>query len=714
MSSFTIAHDIPGRMRIRYGKNKFSSVQGEVLKKDLYAWPMIESVEVNNVTGSVLMLYDKAQKGLLLNKLKDLDIQYLQNADTSSIVVHSQSPEAIAMNREYMNRFFKIIGKRYFIKWFLPMGLGNAITIYKSIQFIREGLNSLLQCKINVPLLDATSIGVSLIQKNYTIAGNIMMLLNISDLLEDYTRKKTKLELSNSLSIQFDKVWILEDGVEQEIVMSKLQKGDVVISQMGSMIPIDGEVVDGEAMINESSFTGEPLSRHVKKNDTVFAGTLVEEGKLFIRVRNLQDESRISNIVKMIDTNESLKASIQAKAEHLADSIVPFSFLGFFGVLALTRNVTRATSVLMVDYSCAIKLSTPISVISAIREAADCDITIKGGKYLEAFAEADTIVFDKTGTLTNAEPVLEKVIPFGAYTESEVLKTAACLEEHFPHSVARAIVKGAAEQNLHHEEEHAEVQYIVAHGIATTLHGERAIIGSKHFVAEDEGIVITPEQQAEIDAKSGACSVVYLAIGSELAGVLCIADPPRAEAKQAITMLRDAGISNLVMLTGDSEQAASRTAEMLGITQYHAQVLPEDKHRYVEELKAEGKRVIMVGDGINDAPALAAANVSVAMSDASDIAREAADITLRGANLTELATLRKLSERLMKRIHSNYRFILGFNSTLLLLGLLSVLPPATSAFLHNASTMAICAKSMTPVLKKPSDNKENETEEETA
>ena len=353
----------------------------------------------------------------------------------------------------------------------------------------------------------------------------------------------------------------------------------------------------------------------------------------------------------------------------------------------------------MVDYSCAIKLSTPISVISAIREAADCDITIKGGKYLEAFAEADTIVFDKTGTLTNAEPVLEKVIPFGAYTESEVLKTAACLEEHFPHSVARAIVKGAAEQNLHHEEEHAEVQYIVAHGIATTLHGERAIIGSKHFVAEDEGIVIMPEQQAEIDAKSGACSVIYLAIGSELAGVLCIADPPRAEAKQAITMLREAGISNLVMLTGDSEQAASRTAEMLGITQYHAQVLPEDKHRYVEELKAEGKRVIMVGDGINDAPALAAANVSVAMSDASDIAREAADITLRGANLTELATLRKLSERLMKRIHSNYRFILGFNSTLLLLGLLSVLPPATSAFLHNASTMAICAKSMTPLLK---------------
>ena len=395
----------------------------------------------------------------------------------------------------------------------------------------------------------------------------------------------------------------------------------------------------------------------------------------------------------MIEETEKLKSAVESKAEHLADRLVPYTLAGTALTYALTRNVTKALSILMVDFSCALKLAMPISVLAAIREANAHHITVKGGKFLEAVAEADTIVFDKTGTLTNAEPVLEKVIPFGAYTESEVLKTAACLEEHFPHSVARAIVKGAAEQNLHHEEEHAEVQYIVAHGIATTLHGERAIIGSKHFVAEDEGIVITPEQQAEIDAKSGACSVIYLAIGSELAGVLCIADPPRAEAKQAITMLRDAGISNLVMLTGDSEQAASRTAEMLGITQYHAQVLPEDKHRYVEELKAEGKRVIMVGDGINDAPALAAANVSVAMSDASDIAREAADITLRGANLTELATLRKLSERLMKRIHSNYRFILGFNSTLLLLGLLSVLPPATSAFLHNASTMAICAKS---------------------
>lgn len=695
MSSFTIAHDIPGRMRIRYGKNKFSSVQGEVLKKDLYAWPMIESVEVNNVTGSVLMLYDKAQKGLLLNKLKDLDIQYLQNADTSSIVVHSQSPEAIAMNREYMNRFFKIIGKRYFIKWFLPMGLGNAITIYKSIHFIKEGLASLFQCKINVPLLDATSIGVSLIQKNYTIAGNIMMLLNISDLLEDYTRKKTKLELSNSLSIQFDKVWILEDGVEQEIAMSKLQKGDVVISQMGSMIPIDGEVVDGEAMINESSFTGEPLSKHVKKNDTVFAGTLVEEGKLFIRVRNLQDESRISNIVKMIDTNESLKASIQAKAEHLADSIVPFSFLGFFGVLALTRNVTRATSVLMVDYSCAIRLSTSIAVISAMLEASKRNVLVKGGKYLEAIKDADVIVFDKTGTLTNANPTVKKVVPLNGYMRDEVLRIAACLEEHFPHSVANAIVNQAKKEGLIHDEEHAKVEYIIAHGIATSLHGKRAIIGSDHFVFEDEDIEKTEDIDDVIHSleNEGAGSLIYLAIDNQVAGIISIYDPVKAEAKQAIHNLKTLGMTKVVMLTGDCDSAAKAVAHELDLDDYRASVLPEDKAAYIQMLKDQGHTVIMVGDGINDTPALSTADVSISMQDSSDLARELADITLVSSNLNELVILRKLAMHLFDRIHANYRFIVAFNSSLIGLGALGLMSPNTTSLLHNGSTFAIAASS---------------------
>jgi heavy metal translocating P-type ATPase len=479
--------------------------------------------------------------------------------------------------------------------------------------------------------------------------------------------------------------------------MSELKVGDRIRVRTGSVIPVDGEVTEGEANINESSMTGEPLSVMKSTGATVFAGTVVDEGAIVIRVRALSGNTKIQKIIELIDNSENLKAGVQSRAESLADSIVPFSFIGFGLTLLLTRNITKAVSLLMVDYSCAIKLSTPIAVISAIREASDMDFTVKGGKYLEEFALADTIVFDKTGTLTNAEPTLERVIAFGT-SEDEVLKTAACLEEHFPHSVARAVVRGAAERGLDHMEEHAEVRYIVAHGIATELAGERAIIGSRHFVSEDEGVEITPTQQAEIDEKSGACSVIYLAVGGRLMGALCISDPPREEAKTAIALLKEAGIENVVMLTGDSKKAAEITAQKLNISKCYAQVLPEDKHSYVERLKADGSRVIMVGDGINDAPALAAANVSVAMSDASDIARETADITLRSSNLTELANLRKLSERLMERINGNYRFIVGFNSALLVSGLAGIVTPSMSAFLHNASTMLICAKSMRPLM----------------
>lgn len=686
-----IVYDKPGRIRFRCGAYAFERELETAIQEALLRNRFVLQVEVHAQNGGILVHYRNG------HRLDVIRLVAKMNPRTMKPLENQIGTEQI--DSDFKNDLAKLVAKRVLYNALLPAPIGNAMIFLRGLWYVGRAVKNLFDCHLNVEVLDGTSVAACLLQKNYKTAGTIMFLLSVSSLLEDYTRARTKAALTDSLAIKTEQVWVVDGDVERLMPMADLQVDDCIRVRTGSIIPVDGTIVDGEANINESSMTGEPLSVMKSAGATVFAGTVVEEGTIVIQVKAVSGNTKLQKIIELIDHSENLKAGVQSRAEHLADSIVPFSFLGFGLTLLLTRNITKAVSILMVDYSCAIKLSTPISVISAIREAADCDITIKGGKYLEAFAEADTIVFDKTGTLTNAEPVLEKVIPFGAYTESEVLKTAACLEEHFPHSVARAIVKGAAEQNLHHEEEHAEVQYIVAHGIATTLHGERAIIGSKHFVAEDEGIVIMPEQQAEIDAKSGACSVVYLAIGSELAGVLCIADPPRAEAKQAITMLREAGISNLVMLTGDSEQAASRTAEMLGITQYHAQVLPEDKHRYVEELKAEGKRVIMVGDGINDAPALAAANVSVAMSDASDIAREAADITLRGANLTELATLRKLSERLMKRIHSNYRFILGFNSTLLLLGLLSVLPPATSAFLHNASTMAICAKSMTPLLK---------------
>lgn len=512
--------------------------------------------------------------------------------------------------------------------------------------------------------------------------------------------------LTDSLAVKVDKVWLINGETDVLILISDLKVGDRIRVRTGSMIPVDGEIIDGEAYVNESSMTGEPLAVMKSFGDTVFAGTVVEEGAIGICVRELSSDTKISKIIDLIDNAEHLKAGVQSRAEHLADSIVPFSFLGFGLILLLTRNVTKAVSVLMVDYSCAIKLSTPIAVISAIREAADHNIIVKGGKYLEEFAHADTVVFDKTGTLTKAEPVLEKVIPFGTYTADEVLRIAACLEEHFPHSVARAIVKGASDKCIEHEEEHAEVQYIVAHGIATEFHGKRAVIGSRHFVSDDENVKITIEQQAEIDENSGACSVIYLAIGGELAGALCISDPPRTEAKTAIDLLKKAGISHIVMLTGDSQKAAATTAAMLGITECHAQVLPEDKHRMVEEIKSRGHRTIMVGDGINDAPALAAANVSVAMSDASDIAREVADITLRGSDLTELAVFRELSERLMNKINRNYRFIVGFNSALLLSGLFGIITPSLSALLHNASTMAICAKSMMSLL---NDDEEKET-----
>ena len=446
--------------------------------------------------------------------------------------------------------------------------------------------------------------------------------------------------------------------------------------------------------------TGEPLPVMKTEGKTVFAGTVVEEGTIAVRVRALASETRINRIAELIDSAEELKADVQSRAERLADGIVPFSFLGFGLMYLLTGNLTKAVSVLMVDYSCAIKLSAPISVISAMKEAADRNITVKGGKYLEEYALADTVVFDKTGTLTNAQPKLEQVLAFGELPEDEVLRIAACLEEHFPHSVARAIVAGAAEKGLIHEEEHAEVEYIVAHGIASTLHGERVVIGSRHFVMEDEHVPITKRIQNQIDKKAGASSVIYLAIGGRLEGVLCISDPPRLEAAETIRALKESGIRNIVMLTGDSQKAAEITAEKLGITTVYSQVLPEQKYAYVEQMKQSGSRIIMVGDGINDAPALAAANVSVAMSDASDIARETADITISNSDLTGLLTLRHLSALLMQRISDHYRFILWFNSALLLAGITGIMSPGLSAFLHNASTMLICVKSMSRLEKR--------------
>ena len=581
---------------------------------------------------------------------------------------------------------------------FLPAPIRTAITLYRSAKYIKKALKTLWNGKLTVDVLDGASVVACLCQRKFKTAATVMFMLRISGLLEEYTHARTKAVLTDSLAIKTDRVWLVTDDGDVLIPIENLRVGDKIRVQTGKVIPVDGVVADGEATVNESSMTGEPLPVLKREGISVYAGTVIEEGSIVVTVRQLASNTKISKIIELIGNSEELKAGVQSRAETLADRIVPFSFIGFFATLIFTKNITRAVSLLMVDYSCAIKLSTPIAVISAVKEAADNDITIKGGKYLEAFANADTIVFDKTGTLTNAEPVLEKVVAFGDYTEDEVLRISACLEEHFPHSVANAVVIGAEKRGISHSEEHTEVEYVVAHGIATTLHGKRAIIGSKHFVVEDENVTVTKEQQNIIDEKSGSCSVLYLAIGGELSGALCISDPPRKEAKQAIDMLKKQGIKNVVMLTGDS--AAKATAAMLGITDYKCQVLPEDKHRYVEEMKQNGQKVIMVGDGINDTPALAAANVSVAMNDASDIARETADITIKGSDLRALVRVRKLSKDLMKRINKNYRFIIAFNSALLLSGFMGVIQPSVSAFLHNASTMMICAKSMTPLTKK--------------
>lgn len=691
---FTIVYDNPGRIRFRCGGYAFRRAQEVCICRLAAAKEFIVKIEARCENGGILIYYKDGYRSEVIDFVSSIE------PDTLTVENYDHDFQIAQVDRDFKDKLFWHIIRRMINKAILPEPLSTAITFIKGLRCVWKGVCVLADGKLTVDVLDAASITACLAQKNYTTAGTIMFLLSISALLEDYTRFRTRAALTESLSVKTDKVWLVGDDADVIIPMSELKAGDVIRVRTGSVIPADGEIVGGEASVNESSMTGEPLSVMKSDGDTVFAGTVVEEGSVAVKVIAVGSDTKIRKIIELIDNSENLKASVQSRAESLADSIVPFSFLGFGLTLLLTRNVTKAVSVLMVDYSCAIKLSTPISVISAIREAADHDITVKGGKYLEEFAMADTVVFDKTGTLTNAEPKLEKVIALGDYSEEDTLKIAACLEEHFPHSVARAIVKGALERGIDHEEEHAEVNYIVAHGIATTLNGKRAVIGSRHFVADDENVEITSEQQRVIDEQAGACSVVYLAVGNRLAGALCISDPPRAEASAAIEMLKKSGIESIYMLTGDSEKAAAAIAEMLGISEFYAQVLPEDKHRIVEELKSAGHRVIMVGDGINDSPALAAANVSAAMSDASDIAREAADITLRGAELTGLAVLRELSERLMERINRNYRFIVGFNSALLILGLAGVITPSVSALLHNTSTMVICAKSTTPILKK--------------
>lgn len=705
---FKIVYDKPCRIRFRCGNYAIPKEYEESIRFYISTSSFVKEVDVTSINGGILVMYKNGFRDKVVELIKNLNI------NTLAPMTEKREYGIKEIDKEFKDSLLKIALKRVFFKAFVPNPIATALTIYNSVKYIKNGLKALSECKLNVDVLDSASIVACFARKNFKTASTVMFLLSISSLLEKYTRERTKAVLTDSLVIKTDKVWLVTSGEDVEIPITELQVGDEIRIHTGNVIPIDGIVTDGEATVNEASITGESLPVMKVPDTSVYAGTVIEEGSVVVKVRELSSNTKISKIIELIDNSENLKASVQSNAENLADRIVPFSFLGFFLTLIFTRNVNKALSLLMVDYSCAIKLSTPIAVISAIREAAVHDITIKGCKYLEAFSNADTIVFDKTGTLTNAEPTLEKIVSFGKYSEDEILKIAACLEEHFPHSVANAVVNAANERGIAHLEEHTEVNYVVAHGISTTLHGKKAIIGSKHFVVEDEHITVTDEQEELINEKSGACSVLYLAIGDELVGVLCISDPPRDDAKDAIAELKSLGISNIVMLTGDSYKAAKMTAEQLGITEYKYQVLPEDKHKYIEDLKEKGHCVIMVGDGINDTPALAAANVSVAMNDASDIARETADITIKDSSLNQLARVRILSKELMDRIHKNYRFILGFNSSLLLLGFMGVITPSLSALLHNASTMMICAKSMTPLSDKKKKDKEVKKIEETS
>ena len=693
---YQVMHDNGPRLRVRAGQWAFTKEEGYGLASLLLDYDFIHDVFTSHRNGSITIYYD----GNPENKQKIFEIL---NSFTMDDLVEAE-PTQTQVSKEITDDFYlklaKMIARRLLGRWFLPLPIKNALTIIRASKYIWEGLDSLTDFRIDVALLDGAAVTGALLQGQYQPASSMMFLLSISDALEDYTVQKAKSTLKDSLALNIDTVWVVgDDGEEKQVPAMEIRKGDKIKIHMGDVIPVDGKVVDGEAMVNEASMTGEPLAAHKAEGKTVHAGTVIEEGNIIVEVYSMNKETRLNKIIDLIENSEELKADTQSKAERLADSIVPYSFLATALTYLITRNASKALSVLMVDFSCAIKLTTPLSIISAMREASDNRMMIKGGKFLEAYANADTIVFDKTGTLTNATPKVVEVIPMSSkYKRDDILRMAACIEEHFAHSIATAIVKQAEEEGLKHEEDHSEVEYIVAHGIVTEYEGKRAVIGSRHFLFDDENVKVTKRQEKKIEKEAAEHSVVYLAIDGKLEGLICIDDPVREEAKYVIEELKSLGIENVIMLTGDSESGAKAGAKALGITDYRSQVLPEDKSRIVEELKADGKTVIMVGDGINDSPALAAADVSVSMKHSSDIAREVADISLLSDDLYDLVTLRKLSTGMLDKINSNYHNIVAVNGSLLVLGVLGVIPPSTSSMIHNLSTMLFGAMSTKSVL----------------
>lgn len=693
---YKVMHDNGSRLRVRAGQWAFTEREGYGLASLLSNQSFIHEVYTSHRNGSILIYYDEGieNKEKIFGILDSITLDDLFEAEP----IQTQSSKEIT--ESFYMKLSKMVLHRGIYKLFLPMPVRHALTVYHSAKYIWNGLDSLTSFRVDVALLDGAAVAGALLHRHYKPASSMMFLLSISDALEDYTIQKAKSTLKDSLALNIDTVWVVgDDGEERQCPAVDIDKGDKIKIHMGDIIPVDGKVIEGEGMVNEASMTGEPLAVHKRPGKTVHAGTVIEEGNLIVEVYSMNKETRLNKIIDLIENSEELKAETQSKAEKLADSIVPYSFIATALTYLITRNPTKALSVLMVDFSCAIKLTTPLSIISAMREASDNRMMVKGGKFLENYANADTIVFDKTGTLTNATPQVVKVIPMSRrYKRDDILRMAACIEEHFAHSIATAIVNYAKEEGLKHEEDHSEVEYIVAHGIVTEYEGKRAVIGSKHFLFDDEKVKVTKTQQKKIKREAEEHSVVYLAIDGKLEGLICIDDPVRPEAKYVIEELKELGIENVIMLTGDSESGAKTGAKALGITEYRSQVLPEDKSRIVEELKAEGKTVIMVGDGINDSPALAAADVSVSMKHSSDIAREVADISLLSDDLYDLVTLRKLSVGMLDKINKNYHHIVAVNGSLLALGVLGVIPPSTSSMIHNFSTMLFGLMSTRPVL----------------
>ena len=687
----TILHEGKGRMRVHVEKVRMTLHRADVLEAYLNHNDAIVHAAVYERTGDVVITYTgKRTAAIAILAGYKFDV-----AEYDALVTSADSRR---LNREYQDKMFDLVAGRCLRKLFLPAPLDAAYTAFRSIRFLWKGVRCVLSRRLEVEVLDALSIGVSLLRGDFGTAGSVMFLLNLGSLLEEWTRKKSLDDLARSMALNVDKVWVRSQGTEVLVPLTKVRSGDEVVVRSGNMIPLDGTVLEGEAMVNQAALTGEAMPVRKAEGSTLYAGTVVEEGECVFIAKAEGGSNRYDKIVAMIEESEKLKSSTENRALVLADKLVPWCLGATVVTYLLTRNATRAISCLMVDFSCALKLSMPLAVLSAMRECGSYHIIVKGGKYLEALSQADTIVFDKTGTLTRATPQVVEVVPFSGCNEREVLQLAACLEEHFPHSMANAVVRAAKERGISHEEMHSEVEYIVAHGIASRVGGQRVVIGSHHFVFEDEKCTIPTAEQQKFDALKPAYSHLYMAASGQLVGVICISDPLRPEAAAVLNGLRALGIRNTVMMTGDSERTAAAIAKQVGVDRFFAEVLPEDKANFVQQAKAEGHTVVMIGDGINDSPALSAADIGIAINSGAAIAREIADVTIKADSLEELVALKAIANSLQKRVHANYRFVLTFNSALIALGALGILQPASSAMLHNLSTIGISLKSMTNLL----------------